>query len=58
MTTYDWQRAVATFGLDEPGCTYLPHGVTLTLTITEDAGAEQLLGTIRALYPHTTALGN
>jgi hypothetical protein len=58
MTAYDWARASARFGLDEPGCTYLPYGVTLTLTITENAGAEQLLGTIRGLYPSTTALGN
>lgn len=32
MTAYDWARASACFGLDEPGCTYLPYGVTLTPT--------------------------
>lgn len=49
-TEYDWGRASAAFGLDEPGHTYVPQGYDYDFTINDDDALVQLLDTISALY--------
>jgi hypothetical protein len=57
-TSYNWPAAAARFGLDEPGHTFVPQGHDYDFTISEEHGAELLVGTIRDLYPRAQSLGN
>lgn len=49
-TIYDWGRASAVFGLDEPGHTIVPTQYGYDFTINDADAVALLIDTISALY--------